>query len=73
ITAHKAQGATLDRVIVDLAGCKGTEAPYVMCSRARSLDGLLVLRAFSPARIQSRQSEETRREMWRLHHLALRT
>ncbi|KZT55306.1 hypothetical protein CALCODRAFT_423188, partial [Calocera cornea HHB12733] len=72
-TAHKAQGASLDRVIVDLEGCKGTEAPYVMCSRARTLDGLLILRGFSLARIQSRQSEETRREMWRLQVLSLRT
>ena len=36
ITVHKAQGHTMDRVIVDLAGCSGTEPPYAMTSRAIS-------------------------------------
>lgn len=34
MTTHKAQGQTMKRFIVDLANCVGTEAPYVMVSRA---------------------------------------
>ena len=30
MTAHKAQGQTMARVVVDRAGCSGTEQLYVM-------------------------------------------
>lgn len=43
MTVHHAQGQTMQCVIVDLKSCHGTESPYVMVSRATSLDGLLVL------------------------------
>ena len=43
MAVHKAQGQTMDRVIVDLVGCVGTEPPYVMVLRAKSLNGLVVL------------------------------
>ena len=33
MTAHKAQGLTLSRVIIDFASCRGTESAYVMASR----------------------------------------
>ena len=66
MTVHKAQGQTLGRVIVDLAGCAGTEPPYVMCSRATSLDGLAVLRDFNDRQITKRRSEELRIEFTRL-------
>ena len=42
MTVHKAQGQTMRRVIVDLASCTGTEAPYVMVLRATSLQGVKV-------------------------------
>ena len=58
MTVHKVQGHTMGRVIVDLAGCTGTESPYVMVSRATSLDGLLVLRDFNHKQIAKRRSEE---------------
>lgn len=32
MTAHKAQGQTMTRAIIDLASCRGTQAPYVMVS-----------------------------------------
>jgi ATP-dependent exoDNAse (exonuclease V) alpha subunit len=32
MTTRKAQGQTLQQVMVDLEGCTGTEAPYVMLS-----------------------------------------
>lgn len=39
MTAHKAQGQTMDRAIVDLESCFGTESLYIMISKVRSLDG----------------------------------
>ena len=73
MTVHKAQGQTMEHVIVDLAGCMGTEAPYVMVSRAKSLDGLRVFRRFDIKQITKRRSEELRCEFSRLAHLKWRT
>lgn len=73
MTAYKAQGQTLSNAIVDLASCSGTESPYVMISRVKSLDGLLILRPFSENKITCRRSEDARREMKRLEFLHLRT
>ncbi|KIL57047.1 hypothetical protein M378DRAFT_48892, partial [Amanita muscaria Koide BX008] len=58
MTAHRAQGQTLENVIIDLQSCKGTETPYVMISRACSLEGLLILRPFDRKKICCRQSED---------------
>ncbi|KAJ3897786.1 hypothetical protein F5879DRAFT_783021, partial [Lentinula edodes] len=69
-TTHKMQGQTLDSAIIDLESCRGTEAPYVMVSRVKTLDGLLVLRPFQLKKIQCRQSEDSRLEHKRLHLLA---
>ena len=63
MTAHKAQGQTLDHVIIDPESCKGTEAPYVMVSQVTSLQGLLILRPFQKKKIQSCQSEDFRQEL----------
>ncbi len=73
ITCHKAQGQTFDRVIVDLESCKGSEAPYVMLSRARSLESLLIFRPFKFSKITCRQSEDLRNENRRLEVLDLQT
>ncbi|THU92918.1 hypothetical protein K435DRAFT_623253, partial [Dendrothele bispora CBS 962.96] len=73
ITAHKSQGQTLSHAIVDLQSCRGSEMPYVMVSRVRSLDGLLLLREFDIGKIQCRQSEDARTEARRLELLHLRT
>ena len=51
ITAHKSHGLSLDRVVVDLESCSGLESPYVMVSRVRSLDGLMVLQPFRHSKI----------------------
>lgn len=56
ITIHKAQGLTLNRCIVDLAG--GTFADgqlYVALSRARSLDGLTLARPVRPRDLRVNQ------------------
>jgi PIF1-like helicase len=73
ITAHKAQGKTLAYCVVNFTGCRGTESPYVMVSRATSLEGLVILTPFSKSKICCRQSEDTRKEFLRLKLLALET
>ncbi|OSC97380.1 hypothetical protein PYCCODRAFT_1334713, partial [Trametes coccinea BRFM310] len=73
ITAHKSQGQTFKHIIVDLAGCIGSEAPYVMLSRATSLNGIIILRPFDKSKITCRPSEDLRKELRRLEILALQT
>lgn len=73
ITAHKSQGQTMDRVIVDLNSCIGTEAAYVMVSRCTSLDGLSVLRPFPISKITTHRSQEARDEFSRLDLLRAQT
>ncbi|KAF9063878.1 hypothetical protein BDP27DRAFT_1161469, partial [Rhodocollybia butyracea] len=73
MTAHKAQGQTLSHVIVDLQSCRKTEPPYVMVSRATSLEGLLVLRDFDRRKIQCHSSGDTRNEARRLDFLHSKT
>ncbi|KAF8060235.1 hypothetical protein FPV67DRAFT_1355499, partial [Lyophyllum atratum] len=73
MTAHRAQGQTLHHVIVDFESCYGTEAPYVMASRASSLDGLVILRPFRAAKLQVRLGEDARAEKRRMEVLRLRT
>ncbi|KAK0469459.1 uncharacterized protein EV420DRAFT_1244567, partial [Desarmillaria tabescens] len=62
MTAHKSQGQTLSHAIIDFESCTGTEAPYVMASRVKSLKGLLVVRWFPKKKIQVRPSEDLRVE-----------
>ena len=70
MTAHRSQGQTLPRAIVDYQSCKGTEAPYVMTSRVRSLNDLLILRPFEHKKICCHASEDYRVEQRRLSLLA---
>ena len=59
---------------MDVANCRGTEAPYVMLSRATSLDGVIILRPFAKSKISCRQSELLRDELnKRLPRLTLQT
>lgn len=73
ITAHKAQGQTMEKLIVDLASCIGTEAAYVMVSRCTSLDGLMILRPFPIGKITTHRSQEARDEFRRLERLNFQT
>ncbi|KAJ7710210.1 hypothetical protein B0H16DRAFT_1218124, partial [Mycena metata] len=73
MTAYKSQGKTYSNVTVNLVDAQGTESPYVMISRATSLDGLAIVAPFSKDRICCRTSEDLRRETERLEMLALRT
>ena len=47
MTVHKAQGQTMTKVALDLAGCSRTEQPYMMVSRSTSRQGLFILREFN--------------------------
>ncbi|KAG1891945.1 hypothetical protein F4604DRAFT_1508227, partial [Suillus subluteus] len=60
VTAHKAQGQTMKNAIINLAGASGTESPYVMVSRVKSLQGLLILWPFDKNKITCRRSEDAR-------------
>lgn len=73
MTMHKAQGQTMEKVIIDIEGVRGTEAPYVMVSRVTSLDGLLILRDFRKEKINCRPSEDLQLEYQRLENLKLDT
>jgi hypothetical protein len=73
MTAHKAQGKTLPACVVNFTGCHGTESPYVMVSRATSLEGLVILTPFSKDKICCRRSQDVRDEFRRLRYLALQT
>ena len=42
MTAHKARGRTMDRVVADLASCSGTEQLYVMTSGDGDRIGVVV-------------------------------
>lgn len=73
VTAHKSQGQTYPKVLLDLNDCRGSAAPYVMLSRATALNNVIILRPFPIARIQCRQSEDNRLEFRRLGLLRLQT
>ncbi|KAG1843117.1 hypothetical protein DFJ58DRAFT_844429 [Suillus subalutaceus] len=75
ITAHKSQGQTLEKIIIDLGSkwCRGAEKPYVMVSHVTSLQSLFVLRPFNYNVICSHPSQDVRQEMVRLDVLNLNT
>jgi hypothetical protein len=73
MTAYKAQGKTLDACVVNFTGCFGTEPPYVMVSRATSLEALIILTPFPISKISCHESQDVREEMRRAGYLDLTT
>ena len=73
MTSYKSQGLSLDRVIVDIESCSGSEAPYVMVSRVKSLDGLMILRPFDRSKICCNLKQDLRDELKRQRLLELAT
>lgn len=69
MTDYKAQGRTLKNVILDLRNCVGSQSPYVMVSRATSLEGILILRDFASERVRCHLSQNLRKELGRLDEL----
>lgn len=72
-TDYKAQGRSMDRVIVDLSSCRTLQSVYVMLSRAKSLDGLLILREFEPDILLKPVNGDLRVELQRLALLAAKS
>ncbi|OJT07430.1 ATP-dependent DNA helicase PIF1 [Trametes pubescens] len=68
-TDYKSQGKSLTRAIVDLASAHSLQGVYVMLSRVRSLEGLMILRPFSVAKVCARLSQELRDELDRIDRL----
>lgn len=68
-TDYKSQGKTIQNVIIDLATCSSRESAYVLCSRAVTLQNLLILRPFHISVIQRRLSLNFKREFARLEEL----
>ena len=71
--AHKSQGQTINKVIIDLASCHGMEAPYIMVLRVRRLDNLFILCPFPIEKIRCRMSEDSQRELAHIQHHHLST
>lgn len=73
MTDFKAQGKTFRYAILDLESCINLQSVYVMLSRVKSLEGLLILRPFKRSRILSRQSQDLREEFKRQSYMDART
>lgn len=71
MTAYKLQGLLLDRAVVDIESCTGSESRYVMISRVRLLDGLMVLRPFRCSKISCPLQQDVRDELKRQRLLEL--
>ncbi|OJT07088.1 ATP-dependent DNA helicase PIF1 [Trametes pubescens] len=69
-TDYKSQGKSLTHAIVDLDSANSLQGIYVMLSRVRSLQGLLILRPFSVSKLCGRLSQELREELGRIDKLA---
>ncbi|VDC00928.1 unnamed protein product [Peniophora sp. CBMAI 1063] len=72
-TDYKAQGRSLDSVIVDLASTTKPQGRYVMLSRVKTLEGLAVLRPFSSECFTKPLSKYIRDELGRISELANKT
>lgn len=72
-TDYKAQGRSLETVIVDLAGCRSAQSAYVMLSRVKTLEGLAILRWFPTIRVTKPLQHDLRNEMDRLERLSKET
>jgi hypothetical protein len=63
----------MEAIIVNLESTYGTESPYVMLSRAKSLDGIFILRPFRRKVTQCHPNQDVRAEFKRLDMLAHQT
>lgn len=68
-TDYKSQGKSLTHAIMDLESACSLQGVYVMLSRVRSMEGLLIMRPFSHAKICTRLSQELRDELRRIDML----
>ncbi|CAF1577872.1 unnamed protein product [Rotaria magnacalcarata] len=76
MTAHKSQGQTLGKIIIDLVMPPGpveVASVYVPLSRVKRLDDLLIIRPFEFAALQVKPSAAQREELKRLDRIAKST
>ncbi|KAG1807361.1 P-loop containing nucleoside triphosphate hydrolase protein [Suillus variegatus] len=69
-TDFKAQGSSLERVIVDLTSARSLQSIYVMLSRAPKLRNIAILRWFSSKTLNSNLQGDAREELKRLSIVA---
>ena len=69
-TDYKSQGKSLTRAIVDIESAHSLQGVYVMLSRVKTLEGLLLLRPFVPSKLCRRLSQELREELERIDALS---
>ncbi|CAF5215865.1 unnamed protein product, partial [Rotaria magnacalcarata] len=73
---HKSQGQTLGKIIIDLVMPPGpieVASVYVLLSRVKRLDDLLIIRPFEFAALQVKPSTAQREELKRLDRIAKTT
>ena len=58
MTDYKAQGKTMEKAIIDIESCSSLQSLYVMLSRVKSLQGLLILRPFKKCRLKKSKKKE---------------
>ena len=75
-TAYKAQGKTLDKVIIDLSrpptGSLDSAYAYVSLSRSKTLSGIAILREFNEQILNMKYSLEYNAEIKRLNEIELK-
>ena len=75
LTDYKSQGKTLSRAILDIESCRSIQSLYVLLSRVKNLDGVLILRPFLKSRLypKTKNASDFNVEMKRLRYLSLQT
>ena len=66
----------MEKAIIDIESCSSLQSLYVMLSRVKSLDGLLILRPFKKSRLQKnkrKDRDELNIELKRLRLLSTTT
>jgi len=72
-TDFKCQGQTLSKAIIDLAGNNSNNSTYVMLSRVKKLEDLLILRPFKDSILDYHHTPALRTEIDRLQKCAEKT
>ena len=72
-TDYKAQGCSLEYVVLDLSCSRSLQSVYVMLSRAVRLKRILILRWFAPQKVYQTLSQDMRDEFLRIENLARET
>ncbi len=70
MTSYRSQGATMSQVKVDLQSSASIQDAYVMLSRVKTLDGLIILRGFNHLKLKNHINQRLRRELDRITKLA---